>query len=46
VLPSGQVAEVVSKAGGPADIGIDAKRRRVLVPLFIEDAVLMVPLAP
>jgi len=35
---------VVSDVKGPADIGYDSKRNRVLVPLFTENAVVIAPL--
>lgn len=33
--------EVITKLDAPADIGIDVKRKRLLVPLFLEDAVMI-----
>jgi len=37
--PSGSFEAVVSDVDGPADIGFDAKRRRILVPRFLGNAV-------
>ena len=37
--PGGEFAPVVPHLESPADIGWDSKRKRVLVPLFNENAV-------
>jgi len=37
-------ARVLNELPSPADIGFDAKRRRVLVPLFREDGLAVIPL--
>jgi hypothetical protein len=42
----GPFAPLLTDVPGPADIGVDAKRNRLLVPLFINDEVLIQPLAP
>jgi len=42
--PSGPFRTVVTGVPGPADIGYDAGRNRVLIPLFQDDAVRIVPL--
>jgi glucose/arabinose dehydrogenase len=43
ISPAGEVSEVVSGVGSPADIGFDPLRRYVLIPLFDGDAVQVVP---
>jgi hypothetical protein len=40
----GKVSKVVVDVDGPADIGYDAARNRVLVPLFNDNQVLVRPL--
>jgi hypothetical protein len=44
VQPDGTVVTVVDGVQAPADIGYDATRNRVLVPLFMDDAILIVEL--
>src|SRR5690606_34114262 len=41
---SGTVTPVVEGVSSPADIGYDATRNRVLVPVFTENRVMIVPL--
>ncbi len=43
---SGPFVAVVEKVRSPADIGFDAKRGRILIPRFLDDALLFVPLPP
>lgn len=45
VSPDGSVVTVASDAPAPADIGFDTKRDRLLIPLFNDDAVRIVPLS-
>ncbi|RMG96017.1 MAG: hypothetical protein D6705_12420 [Deltaproteobacteria bacterium] len=45
-LPEGPFAPILTDLNAPADIGYDASRRLVLVPLFEDDAVLALPLPP
>lgn len=42
--PSGEFSVVVADAKSPADIGYDLKRNRLLIPLFLENAVQIQPL--
>jgi sugar lactone lactonase YvrE len=42
--PAGEFTVVVPEAKSPADIGYDVKRNRVLIPLFMENAVQIQPL--
>jgi hypothetical protein len=42
--PSGPFTPVVTDVEAPADIGWDARRNRLLIPLFLGDAVRIVPL--
>lgn len=44
VTPDDQISVVARDLPSPADIGYDAKRNRLLVPLFNADAVVIVPL--
>lgn len=44
VAPDGAIDTVVDGVQAPADIGWDAQRGRLLVPLFMDDAVLIQPL--
>lgn len=44
VGPNGAQSEVVANVEAPADIGYDAGRNRVLVPLLMADAILIVDL--
>jgi sugar lactone lactonase YvrE len=44
VKPNGQTRVVASNLPNPADIGWDSKRQRILVPLFVENRVVVVPL--
>jgi hypothetical protein len=41
---TGEWTPVVSEINGPADIGYDSKRNRVLVPVFMDSAVQILPL--
>lgn len=43
--PDGTFRQLLSGIEGPADMGYDAKRDRLLVPAFLEDAVLIQPLS-
>jgi len=43
-MPGGEFTVVVPEAKSPADIGYDVKRNRVLIPLFLENAVRIQPL--
>ncbi len=45
-LPAGPFQPVLHDLRAPADIGYDAGRRLVLVPLFQDDAVVALPLPP
>jgi hypothetical protein len=42
----GPFAPILTDVQAPADIGVDAKRDRLLVPKFLDDEVLIQPLAP
>lgn len=42
--PNGQATAVVENVPSPADIGYDAKRKRLLVPVFTENRVIIKPL--
>lgn len=42
--PDGAFKQVLNGVQGPADIGYDAGRRRLLIPLFMENAVRIQPL--
>ena len=42
-LGNGRVTELVSNIRGPAELGYDVKRNRVLVPLYLDDALLIRP---
>jgi hypothetical protein len=42
----GPFTEVVTGVEAPADIGFDARRQRVLIPLFLANQVHIVPLTP
>jgi sugar lactone lactonase YvrE len=44
--PDGTVTPVLTGITSPADIGFDAKRGRLLVPVFMEDRILIVPYRP
>lgn len=44
VSPGGRVSAVASDVTSPAQLGYDAKRRRLLIPLFENDAISLVPL--
>lgn len=44
VKPNGQTRVVASNLPNPADIGWDSQRERLLVPLFVESRVVVVPL--
>ncbi|MGA8513814.1 MAG: SMP-30/gluconolactonase/LRE family protein [Burkholderiaceae bacterium] len=44
VKPNGQTRVVASNLPNPADIGWDTRRERLLVPLFVENRVVVVPL--
>lgn len=44
VQPNGQTRVVASNLPNPADIGWDSQRERILVPLFVENRVVLVPL--
>jgi hypothetical protein len=47
LLPGGQVETVFSNPDSPAaDLGFDAARNRLLIPLFAANAVLIVPFVP
>ena len=46
VAPDGATSRVLDHVEGPADIGYDAKRDRVLVPLMPSNEVRFTPLAP
>lgn len=41
----GEVREIAGGLQAPADIGFDAERSRLLIPLFRDDAVVVLPLA-
>lgn len=43
---NGEVGKVITGVTSPADIGFDAKRNRVLIPLFLEDRVVIRDLPP
>jgi hypothetical protein len=43
--PGGEFSVLVENVKGPADIGIDSKRNRLLIPLFQDNAVHIQPLA-
>jgi hypothetical protein len=45
VKRDGSISVVASNLPNPADIGWDAKRQRILVPLFVENRVVVLPLA-
>ena len=42
-LGGGRVTELVSDVRAPADLGYDTKRNRVLIPLYLDDAVVIRP---
>jgi sugar lactone lactonase YvrE len=44
VEPDGMVSTVVSHVPSPADIGYDARRNRVLIPVFTENRIVIHPL--
>ncbi|MGH2626833.1 MAG: SMP-30/gluconolactonase/LRE family protein [Anaerolineales bacterium] len=44
VAPDGAATQVVQNVKAPADIGYDRKRNRVLIPLFMDNRVLIQPL--
>ena len=41
LTPAGEAQCIISDVAAPADIGADAGRNRVLIPLFMDDAVLI-----
>jgi sugar lactone lactonase YvrE len=45
-VPGGEFVELLSGLESPADLGYDAKRDRLLVPLFKKDTVVLHDLAP
>ena len=45
-FPGGEFKEVISEIPSPADIGLDAKRNTLLIPILQKSAVQFVPLPP
>jgi hypothetical protein len=43
VKPNGEISVVASDLPSPADIGWDSRRKRILVPIFNEDRVVLQP---
>jgi len=44
VLENGEFTVLAGELDAPADIGFDSKRKRVLVPLFNQNKVVILPL--
>jgi hypothetical protein len=44
VTMTGQSTVVFKDINSPADIGFDAKRKRVLIPVFLDDRLVLAPL--
>jgi hypothetical protein len=42
--PSGELSTLIEELDAPADIGLDSKRNRLLIPLFKQNEVLILPL--